>query len=370
MISEGCTASLPPVRRRTTPTSSATIGMSRHSVVFVALLFFLAVLLQAIQVRRQNNNSSIIPLNSFLPTSDMATCYGYEVPACLQSDPYSKRPRGDKRQFRVFVVVFKDHNRTRELVEMLLQSDLTSFSFEIVVISNFGTFAFPADNPLFIVNAKNLAVVNNYLRPEFSFGHLAQDWNAAAIYGFVNLTDPVSDVVASFQGDTKCAPLWARNVYEEHMRNGTLFLQSGKGDAFHSWTAEGVRRIGIWDERFVDIGYQEADMFLRAVLLEPDRVRIDDRHHLRRYRPASFRVLSEDGPGDRGGKKQIHRHSRSFWDMKWGKRDPAAWPNETWMRIERVVPLIPTTYVYPFFEWRLDMPVKRLWYAYEKDPGI
>jgi hypothetical protein len=305
-----------------------------------------------------------------LPTSDMATCYGYEVPACLQSDPYSKRPRGDKRQFRVFVVVFKDHNRTRELVEMLLQSDLTSFSFEIVVISNFGTFAFPADNPLFIVNAKNLAVVNNYLRPEFSFGHLAQDWNAAAIYGFVNLTDPVSDVVASFQGDTKCAPLWARNVYEEHMRNGTLFLQSGKGDAFHSWTAEGVRRIGIWDERFVDIGYQEADMFLRAVLLEPDRVRIDDRHHLRRYRPASFRVLSEDGPGDRGGKKQIHRHSRSFWDMKWGKRDPAAWPNETWMRIERVVPLIPTTYVYPFFEWRLDMPVKRLWYAYEKDPGI
>jgi hypothetical protein len=283
---------------------------------------------------------------------------------------FSTRPRTDMRQFRIFIVVFKQHDHVRTLVEELLMSDLTSFTFEIIVLNNFGTFSFPADDPLFEVNSNNLTVINNYARLESSFGHLARDWNTAALFGFLDLANPISDIVVGLQGDVSLFSEWATNVYTEHMTRGTLFLQSGHGDAFHSWTAEGVRRIGLWDERFTDIGLQEADMFLRAVVLEPERVRINDPYHGRTHMPPQFSVVADNGSQDRGGSKQQHRHSSLFWKVKWGDHHPA-WHliekvNEKWM--VGVTPLVPSVYMYPFFEWKLDSPVERLWYQYAVDP--
>jgi hypothetical protein len=284
----------------------------------------------------------------------LSSAHNYEI---------STRPRTDKRQFRIFIVVFKQHDHVRTLVEDLLRSDLTSFTFEIIVLNNFGTFSFPPGNPLLEANSDNLTVINNYARLESSFGHLSRDWNTAALYGFMDLTNPISDIVVGLQGDASLFSEWATNVYTEHMMEGTLFLQAGCGDAFHSWTAEGVRRIGLWDERFTDIGYQEADMFLRAVVLEPERVRISDELHGRMHHPPVFSVVADNGAHDRGGSKQAHRHSGGFWKAKWGGRNTGWGDSE----VVGAAPLVPSIYIYPYFEWKLDRPVERLWYPYAAD---
>jgi hypothetical protein len=305
-------------------------------------------------------------------SSVLCTTHSASTSAPLLSLPpnLATRPRSDKRQIRVFVVVFQRHQDARNLVEEMLKSDLTSFSFEIVVLCNFETFSFPADDPLFSANADNLAVLNNFARPSFSYGHLARDWNTAALFGFADLANPISDVVVGVQADVSLLDGWASRVYSEHTKGATLFLQAGRGDAFHSWTAEGVRRIGLWDERFTDVGYQDGDMFLRALILEPDRVRIGDFHHGRVHRAPDYIVVGENGAGDRGGSTQRHRHSGAFWAAKWGGR-PYTWALETnasWFR--NLAPAVPSSYVYPFFEWKLDGPVERLWFPYEMDPTL
>jgi hypothetical protein len=280
------------------------------------------------------------------------------------------RPRTDKRAFRVFVVTFRAHAAATKVVEELLRSDLTDFTFEISVINNWGTFAFPLDNPLFTAHAGNLTVINNYGRPEWSWGHLSRDWNIAALYGFKNLADPNSEVVVGVQGDASIAPQWAHAIYDEHTKSGTIFISAGRGDAFHSWTAEGVRRLGLWDERYCDIGFQEEDMFLRAVILEPTRVRISDFAHKRTHNPFPVNPVAGDGDHDREGHPIEHWHSELYHATKWPEwKDKSAgwWWNTTDLGV-KLRPRVATYYSYPYFEWRLEGPRDRLGYPYEVDP--
>lgn len=203
---------------------------------------------------------------------------------------------------RVFVVVYKKHFLAHKLVAQLLDSDLRYLSFEITVISNWGHFTFP-DAPPFANFEDSLSVIHNTIRSPRSWGHLAREWNAALMHGFGDLTNPRSDVVVLIHGDaTLSGHHWAQELYAEHggaEGDGTLFLQSGRGDIFTSITAEGVRTIGIWDEHFVDVGSQEADYFLRAVRFGFNRVRIDDFGHYRYHRPWHRGVVVADWVGDR-----------------------------------------------------------------------
>lgn len=284
----------------------------------------------------------------------------------------SLRPRADLRTFRVFLVTFHAHTAASKVVEDLLKSDLTDFTFEIVVINNWGTFSFPPDNPLFVAHAGNLTVLNNYARPEWSWGHLARDWNTAALYGFQDPHDPISEVVVGVQGDISLVPKWAHAIYDEHTKNGALFIQGGRGDAFHSWTAEGVRKLGLWDERYCDIGFQEEDMFLRAVILEPSRVRINDIAHKRVHNPFFLNPVAGDGDHDREGHPKEHWHSQLYQMSKWPRWKEKGykwWLNTTDMRDAMRQPAQSTFYLYPYFEWRLEQQKERLGYLYEVNPN-
>ncbi len=217
----------------------------------------------------------------------------------------------------------------------------------------------------------NLSVINNYARPEWSWGHLSRDWNTAALYGFKDPLDPISDVVVGLQGDAVMNPQWAHTIYDEHTKNGALFLSGGRGDAFHSWTAEGVRKLGLWDERYCDIGFQEHDMFGRAVTLEPERVRINDEAHGRKHRKWDFSPVADSGDHDREGHPQDHWHSQLFEDTKWPHWNDKRWWEDT-SEMARVFakPAVSTYYLYPYFEWKFEKPVERLWYPYEVDPNV
>lgn len=324
---------------------------------------------QAIEPKHSCPACDVCPPVTVCPVFPEVAC---ETGPKLRPDSLSVavRPRTDKRVFRVFVVTFRAHAAATKAVEELLRSDLTDFTFEISVINNWGTFSFPLDNPLFADNINNLAVINNYGRPEWSWGHLSRDWNVAALYGFNNLNDPNSEVVVGIQGDASITPQWAHAIYKEHTKNGKVFISAGRGDAFHSWTAEGVKRLGLWDERYCDIGFQEEDMFLRAVILEPSRVRIGDFAHSRTHDPFSINPVAGDGDHDRAGHPAEHWHSELFHATKWPewKEHMAHWWRNTTDIHERLKPRIPTFYSYPYFEWRLDGLQERLGYPYEVNP--
>lgn len=124
---------------------------------------------------------------------------------------------------------------------------------------------------------KAVTVLHNTLRPDFSTGHLARNWNQALLHGFRDLTHPASDIVVTVQDDVIFKPDWLPRLIDLHHRYS--FITMGGGDAFCSYLPEAVRRIGLWDERFCNIGFQEADYFLRALIYNREGSSINDPIH-------------------------------------------------------------------------------------------
>ena len=54
------------------------------------------------------------------------------------------------------------------------------------------------------------------------------------------------------------------------------FYTSGNGDAVCAYRPEAVKNIGLWDERFCNIGYHEYDYFMRAVIYNGEFTSIND----------------------------------------------------------------------------------------------
>jgi hypothetical protein len=120
------------------------------------------------------------------------------------------------------------------------------------------------------------------------------------------------------------------------------YMTFGHGDEVQVMTPEAVRRIGLYDERFCNIGFHEADCFLRALIAAPEAVSINDDFHGRVHNPvpndvtehvatgysrrdpahlasmaASFAYGSEARP--------YHGISRRVFAHKWAGADPQNW---------------------------------------------
>jgi GT2 family glycosyltransferase len=104
-----------------------------------------------------------------------------------------------------------------------------------------------------------ITILNNELRPDFSTGHLSRNWNQAIINGFKDLKTPDCDILITNQDDTLFKENYINKLIELH-KNFDL-IQFGWGDNFISYTPNAIKQIGLWDERFCYIGYQEADYF-------------------------------------------------------------------------------------------------------------
>jgi len=118
-----------------------------------------------------------------------------------------------------------------------------------------------------------------------SHGQLARSWNEALTNGFHNLSSPRADVVVTVQGDAVLAPTWWAEVHSLLERSPCRLLQFGEGDQLLIYTAEAVRRIGLWDERFTGVTFQEADYFLRARMHFPEGACLHDYGHARVFTP-------------------------------------------------------------------------------------
>lgn len=197
-----------------------------------------------------------------------------------------------------------------------------------------------------------VSILNNMLRPDFSTGHLSRNWNQAIINGFENPNHPDCDLLLTCQDDTT----WHANSF--HYLFDALdkfdFITDGHGDNFCAYKIEAVRAIGLWDERFCNIGYQEADYFLRAVIYHGQRSSINDKWHGRVWQPLPHSIIHR--PDNRSAEEikshfesqNFHQISKAVFLEKWGCK-----PDQWTPAIFKARPKIRNFMLYPYFEIHL-----------------
>ena len=175
---------------------------------------------------------------------------------------------------------------------------------------------------------KGSCTLLNNIIPHFSTGHLARTWNYSIINGFEDLDKPQCDAVIAVQNDTILTPNWYESVVETLKTYD--FVQQGHGDQFLIFTPNAIKNIGLFDERFCGIGYQEADYFLRAVKFYPEKSSINDYAHGRFHnvtQPSPFLIEDTESGSSRQEPSHLismsisHPFSRNFFKHKWGEKN-------------------------------------------------
>jgi len=139
----------------------------------------------------------------------------------------------------------------------------------------------------------------------------------------------------------------------------------GVGDEVQVLTPMSVNRIGLFDERFCNIGYHAEDYFMRALLLNFENTSINDHGHNRVHNPIVNNVVFEPPLPHNAVKNNVqiqqHEESRVYHHIsfavllsKWGE-DVGAQPVfdrvVTSMKNSACLRIIPKQYIYyPYFE--------------------
>ena len=190
------------------------------------------------------------------------------------ADNAAKAFANKSTKIKIYITTYKNNNLLTRCIENLLASDVVDFDYEINVLNNHNTLS---------IEHPRIKVLDNEGRPDFSTGHLSRNWNQALINGFVDLENPDCDIVVTMQNDIVVRKNWVRSILSYHVKYD--FLSFGAGDGLCSYTVDAVKNVGLWDERFCNIGYQEADYFLRQYLYNVGKASINDHEHIRLINP-------------------------------------------------------------------------------------
>jgi hypothetical protein len=173
-------------------------------------------------------------------------------------------------------------------------------------------------------------VWHNVLRSDSSLGHLSRNYNQALIHGFGDLNQPLNDYVVTSQDDEIWQPTWCEHFLQQ-MQTYT-FVTHQAGDGVVCYAPDAVKKIGLWDERFVPSFYHECDYFLRALIYNKHNSSVNDHHHSRVLNPVDF-CLVEWPPANQQrleAKNASLRESSVAWAVyrhKW-MVSPLHWPQE------------------------------------------
>lgn len=158
-----------------------------------------------------------------------------------------------------------------------VESDINDSSLQLFIINNYGKLDEKNNN-----KDKVTYIFNNEIRPNFSTGHLSRNWNQAIINGFVDLDNPDCDAVVCMQIDAYLDKEWYQKVKKIVTENDDIhYFCCGNGDECQVFKPAIIKKVGLFDERFCSIFYQEADYFLRAMLNAPQNTVFLDFKHLR-----------------------------------------------------------------------------------------
>jgi len=221
--------------------------------------------------------------------------------------------------------------------------------YKVYIINNHSNFLI---DPKFEAYVE---VLHNMVRPDFSTGHLSRNWNQSIINGFADLSNPDCDIVITSQNDCIFIDNFIENLIDLHKIYD--FIQFGAGDNFISYTANAIIEVGLWDERFCNIGYQEADYFLRSVLYNTNKTSINDISHKRTHNEINNTIIHQSNTGyvrqepSHMTSLKYHTISENVYIEKWGD-SPGNHIKNGWSfdNLKHLNPQIKSYMYYPYFE--------------------
>jgi len=244
-----------------------------------------------------------------------------------------RRGHDKKVDLKIYIVTYKRNDILNDTLEKLFDSDVDlAGNVEINVINNHTAFSL---NPVFLGKVN---VLHNVLRPDWSNGNLAENWNQALIDGFRDLRNPATPQVVTLQNDTSLHPKWFSHLSQMHKKAN--FITGEFGDNIVSYTPDAVRQIGLWDENFFGVQYKEADYWIRALIHNKEKSCINDTLHGIELNNEAALVL--DTTVDRNFEKQLVNNGselkrrpddiehREIWHTRSGQ-----FKNYSWMYFRR-----------------------------------
>ena len=176
------------------------------------------------------------------------------------------------KKMKIYIITYKRSDILNDTLDRLFQSDFSKLeNTEVNIINNHSSFYLREE-------FKNkVKVLHNVLRPDWSNGNLAENWNQALLDGFRDLNNPDTEYVVTLQNDTSLHPNWCSNLMKMHQDFN--FVVGKYGDNIVSYTPEAVKKIGMWDENFFGVQYKEADYWIRALIFNKEKSCINDTLH-------------------------------------------------------------------------------------------
>jgi FkbM family methyltransferase len=293
---------------------------------------------------------------------------GFEIENVFPNDEYHNEINiCFKKKFKIkqYIVTYKNKYRLEKCLNSLFDSlDETQRSFlEVYVVNNHTDFDLNPDL------ASKVTVLHNTLRPDFSTGHLARSWNQCIINGFKSILSPDCDILITNQDDVEFEQDYINKLIEYHKTYN--LIQVGKGDSLMSYTIESIENIGIFDERFCTITFQEFDYYIRAMVHNYDKTSINDYYHNMLVNPIpDLKILKETQSGFERGEEyhvesDIYRHVCShLFEKKWSHFWYTIFVNQD-LRF-KTEPLITSFVYYPYFE-RYVLTLKKQKYVLQND---
>ena len=252
-----------------------------------------------------------------------------------------------ENKIKIFVVTYNNPKLLNQCIQSIFfnTSLKEQSNLQVFVINNHSNFELDEEFE------NKVIVLHNVLRPDFSTGHLSRNWNQAIINGFVDLNNPHCDILITCQDDTLFSNHFMEKVVKFHKKYD--LVTCGPGDNYVSYTPNAVKRIGLWDERFCGIGFQEKDYFIRAYKYHSEKSSINDYYHNMVYNPIEYFELPitftptgfERMDENHLAAGEYHVVSAQVYVEKWNCSK-----ENILQQIDNTEPKIPSFVLYPYFE--------------------
>lgn len=261
-----------------------------------------------------------------------------------------------ENKVKLFVVTYNNPKILNQCLEsvFLNSSPLEQSNLQVFVINNHSNF--------YLENrfTDKVTVIHNHTRPDFSTGHLSRNWNQCILHGFVDLNNPHCDILITCQDDTIFSNHYIGKLIELHQRYD--LVTCGPGDNMVSYTPQAIRRIGLWDERFCGIGYQEMDYFIRAFKYHKEKSSINDYYHNQVHNPIEPHLIPiefiltgwERQDDNHLVAYNFHMTGAQVFVLKWP--DLGKYPFEV---VDNIEPQIDSYVLYPYFEKDVETLVEQ-----------
>jgi FkbM family methyltransferase len=252
-----------------------------------------------------------------------------------------------ENKIKIFIVTYNNPKMLNQCVKSIFFNTgvVEQSNIQVYVINNHSNFELDE------AYQDKVTVFHNVVRPDFSTGHLSRSWNQAIINGFVDLNNPHCDILITCQDDTLFSNHFIQKIVELHKQYD--FFTCGAGDNFVSYTPNAIKRIGLWDERYCGIAYQEKDYFTRAYKYHKEKSSINDYYHDFVHNPVDYSQLPikfiptgfERMDKNHLASEEYHISGAQIYFLKWGFGQ-----EDILIQIDEGKPKLPSFVLYPYFE--------------------